>query len=101
MPAPTLSLTRGSITLTMTPIEKNGFEIRGSITQPEIGGDWTFAASIFKKNIALIDDPDETATFACSCKVPFNEAPDETAAQAKLQDLVDLVYDQFVPTPAP
>ncbi len=83
----------------MAPIPKDGFEIRGSITQSQIGGDWTLSVYIAKADLAAIDDPDESATFTLSSKVPFNEAPDEVSIEGKLQGLVDHVFDNFVPAP--
>jgi hypothetical protein len=85
----------------MDPIAKDGFELRGNFSQPAIGGDWTLSVSLVKTDLAAIDASDQTATFTCSSRVPFNEAPDEAAATAKLQELVDLAHDQFVPAPAP
>jgi hypothetical protein len=82
----------------MTPVPKDGFEIRGTITQPAIGADWSLSANIIKTDLDAIDDPDETATFSASAKVPFNEAPDEASVTAKLQDLVDMIYDRYVPS---
>jgi hypothetical protein len=99
MPAPTINLNRGSVTYTMTPIEKDGFRISGSISQPALNADWTLTAWIQVADAAVVDDPDETATFNVSTKVPFNEAPNEAAVTAKLQGLVDHVFDNFVPTP--
>ena len=85
--------------MTMTPVDKDGFQIRGSIYQPSIGADWTISVSLYRADLAAIDDADESATFTASSKVPFNEAGDEAAITVKLQALVDMVFDTYVPAP--
>lgn len=100
MPAPTIVLTRGPVTLTMTPIELRGFRINGSISQSAIGADWRLLVSTQVVDRDLVDDDDESAATSISVTVPFNEADSEDAAAARLQTLVDQVYDT-IPTPAP
>lgn len=100
MPAPSISLSRGSVTYTMTPVVKNGFEISGSIISLAEGADWTLNASLRLVDAAVVPDEDETAAASLTgIKVPFNEAPSFADAQAKLQAVVDLLYDQLVPNP--
>lgn len=101
MPAPTIQLTRGSITLTMTPIEHQGFRISGTITQGSLNGDWKITVWTQLINAAVVDDPDETAQVNISITKPFNEAPSEAAITTAMQELVNKVFDDFIPSPAP
>ena len=99
MPAPEIQLTRGQITLTMSPVEKNGWEIRGQISQQAISADWILSVNIFRANLEIIAEDDRLATFTASSRIPFNEAPGESEAKAKMQILVDHVFDHLIPTP--
>jgi hypothetical protein len=101
MPAPALVLTRGNITYTADPVEKDGFRINASLSSPAEGANWALSVSTQLVDAAVVDDNDEAARFtASSLTVPFNEAPDLASATAKLQALVDLVFDQFIPAQA-
>ena len=99
MSAPSISLTRGNVTLTMAGVPKNGFEIRGSISQLSLDADWTIALSLFKADPASIAPDDTAATFTVSAKVPFNESPSEAQVIARMQGIVDFIFDTQIPTP--
>jgi hypothetical protein len=85
----------------MTDVEKDGFRIRGTISQPALNTTWTITAYTQVADASVVDDPDEVATVNISIKVPFNEAPNEAAAQLKMKEIVDNIYDNFIPSPAP
>lgn len=99
MPAPAIQTTRGAVTHTLVPIPKDGWEIRGTVSQSALDADWVMSVSLYRADVSVIADEDESATFSCSTRIPFNEAPNEAAMQAELQKLVDYVFDNRVPTP--
>ncbi|MEL6183665.1 MAG: hypothetical protein AAFU79_03505 [Myxococcota bacterium] len=101
MAAPAITLSRGPLTYTINPIIKDGVRISASMSSASQGADWVFSVTTSVVDAAIVDDEDESATFnATSTRVPFNEAPTLEAATAKLQALVDVVFDQFIPSPA-
>lgn len=101
MAAPALTLSRGPTTYTAEPILKNGFRINASMSSASQGADWVFSVTITLVDSAIVDAEDQTATVnVTSTRVPFNEAPTLAIATAKLQAVADMVFDQFVPSPA-
>lgn len=102
MAAPQIQTTRGSVTHTLTPVGRDGFEIRGSVTQLTAGGDWSVNLNTAIVDRDAVDDNDESWRAGGTETIPFNEAPGETEMLARLQSLVDGIFDRIpVPTPPP
>ena len=98
MAAPPIELNRGPVTYTMTNIVLRGFRISGSITQASHEADWVLSASTVMIDAAVVAPEDQTFRKTMSETVPFNEAPTFAQAEAKLQAMVDSIYD-VIPTP--
>lgn len=102
MAAPDISGTgsRGPVTWTYTPITKDGFRIEVTVSSASEGADWSVTVRTRLDDAAIVDDAEESATFAAvNIIIPNSEAPDLATLEDKLQGLVDWVYDSFLPTP--
>lgn len=100
MPAPALSLSRGSITYTNDPvIELRGFRITASITSAAEGADWVLSASTQLVDSSVVDENDRSFRASNSKTLPFNEYVTLADAEAELQTMVDDIFDA-IPTPA-
>jgi hypothetical protein len=98
MAAPPIELNRGPVTYSMTPIELRGFRINASITQSAHEADWVLSASTVMFDASVVADNDKSFRKTLSETVPYNEASALASAEAKLQALVDSIYD-VIPTP--
>lgn len=98
MPAPAIELNRGPVTYSMTPIELRGFRINASIAQSAHEADWALSVSTVLIDQSVVAENDKSWRKNLTETVPFNEAPALANAEARLQAMVDSVYDS-VPTP--
>jgi len=100
MPAPPIELNRGPVTYTMTFIVLRGFRINATISQASHEADWVLSASTQLVDAGVVDANDQSFRKTSTETIPFNECQTLAGAEAKLQEMVDDVYDA-IPTPAP
>lgn len=105
MPAPALRGDRGPITITFVDpatdaaVALRGFRINATLTSSSAQSDWSISINTQLVDPAVVDANDQSFSASRSMTLPLNEFPTQADVEAKVQELVDEVFDS-IPSPA-